>query len=133
MRSFTHLGLLKKVILLALVFSVSSLCLISCNETLEKPANITLAEFIIGRWVNKDNDVEYTFEKNNVFKVYAGDGTTCTYQFVSSDEILVDCRPRVIETWIIRVERDNQLLLVHYSDGNTSIFERMNPRTIIID
>jgi hypothetical protein len=105
------------------------------------PDNIPLEEFVIGRWLY-EGDVyyenlgyrkvhwDYWFEEGNVFKVYAGDGTTCKYEFIDSDEIAIDCRPRSIEPWVMRVERDGQFLLVHRSDDETLRFVRIDPHEI---
>ena len=105
------------------------------------PDNIPLEEFVIGRWLY-EGDVyfenlgyrkvhwDYWFEEGNVFKVYSGDGTTCKYEFIDSDKIAIDCRPRSVEPWVIKVERDGQFLLVHYSDGKILKFKRIDPNEI---
>jgi hypothetical protein len=120
--------------------------LLSCgsgspNADLVVPENIPLEEFVIGRWLYEGEVYyenvgyrkvhwDYWFEDGNVFKVYAGDGTTCKYEFIDSDEIAIDCRPRILDPWIIKVERDGQSLLVHRSDGETLGFERIDPDAI---
>jgi hypothetical protein len=114
---------------------------ISPEADLVLPDNIPLEEFVIGRWLY-EGDVyfenlgyrkvhwDYWFEAGNVFKVYAGDGTTCKYEFIDSDEILIDCSPRLLDPWILRVERDGQSLLVHRSENETLRFERIDPDEI---
>lgn len=105
------------------------------------PENIPLEGFVIGRWLY-EGDVyyenlgyrkvhwDYWFEDDNVFKVYTGDGTTCKYEFIDADEITIDCRPRSLDPWRIKVERDGQFLLVHYPDGKTLKFNRIDPNEL---
>ena len=131
-----------KIILVVLIVPL----LMGCGSApptadLVVPDDIPIEEFVIGRWLYEgDVDYEnlgyrkvhwdYWFEDGNVFKVYAGDGTTCKYEFVDTDEIAIDCRPRSLDPWTIKVERDGQFLLVHYSDGKTLKFKRIDPNEI---
>ena len=130
-------------IILALLFLPAVL---NCGSAtprvdLEAPDDIPLEEFVIGRWLYEGEvyyenlcyrkvHMDYWFEEGNVFKIYAGDGTTCKYEFIDSDEISIDCRPRSIEPWTMRVERDGQFLVVHLSDDQTLRFERIDPNEI---
>ena len=114
---------------------------VSPTANLIVPDDIPIEEFVIGRWLfegdvyyenlgYREVHTDYWFEEGNVFKVYSGDGTTCKYEFIDADEIAIDCRPRSLDPWTIKVERDGQFLLVHYSDGQTLKFKRIDPNEI---
>ena len=114
---------------------------VSPTANLIVPDDIPIEEFVIGRWLFEGDvyyenlgyrkvHTDYWFEEGNVFKVYSGDGTTCKYEFIDADEIAIDCRPRSLDPWTIKVERDGQFLLVHYSDGQTLKFKRIDPNEI---
>ena len=135
-------GRLMKITLVVMLVPVLMGCgSVPPTADLVVPDDIPIEEFVIGRWLY-EGDVyyenlgyrkvhwDYWFENDNVFKVYAGDGTTCKYEFIDSDDIAIDCRPRSLDPWTIKVERDGQFLLVHYSDGKTLKFKRIDPNEI---
>ena len=131
-----------KFLKLALVILLASL-LWSCKSAnpdvdLTVPENIPLEEFVIGRWLYEGEVYyenlgyrqvhwDYWFEDGNIFKVYAGDGTTCKYEFINTNDIAIDCSPRSLDPWIIKVERDGQFLLVYRSNDEILRFERVDP------
>ena len=141
MKTLSFDGFMKITLAVMLVFIVMGCGSAHSAADLVAPDNISLEEFVIGRWLYEGEVYyenlgyrkvhwDYWFEEGNVFKVYASDGTTCKYEFIDSDEITIDCRPRSVEPWVIKVEREGQSLLVHYSDSKTLKFKRIDPNEI---
>src|SRR5688500_5784783 len=129
------LKLILVILLVSLLWSCKSA---NPDVDLTVPEDIPLEEFVIGRWLYEGEVYyenlgyrqvhwDYWFEDGNIFKVYTGDGTTCKYEFISTDEIAIDCSPRSLELWTIKVERDGQSLLVYRSDSEVLRFERIDP------
>jgi hypothetical protein len=141
MKTMAFHGFLKITLAVLLVPLLWSCASASPNVDLTVPENMPLEEFVIGRWLYEGEVYyenvgyrkvhwDYWFEDGNIFKVYAGDGTTCKYEFIDIDEIAIDCRPRILEPWTIKVERDSQSLLVHRSNNEILRFERIDPNEI---
>jgi len=124
-----------------MVFSV--LFVSSCGIETEqnKPQNISedipLSKFIIGKWKYEGkyyykgygySDIfwEYTFVDDSIIKILTySDGGTCSYKFIESEVILIDCSPRMIELMSWSVKRDGQFLLIQRTGGEELKFERV--------
>jgi len=129
-----------------------ALFIVSCSTHSEQtePQNISpetpLSEFIIGRWKYEGkyyyegygySDIfwEYTFVDENIIKIWTGnDGGTCSYSFIESEVISIDCSPRTAELMKWSVKRDSQFLLIqrlktdNLEDGEQLQFERVEGR-----
>ena len=84
---------------------------------------------------NRDDNIEleYMFEEGNVVKIWTGDGVTCKYEFIDSNEISVDCSPRSLYPFTLKLKREGQFLLIDSQNNETRKFQRINPRTIIFE
>jgi hypothetical protein len=131
-----------------LLFALCTILLLSsCGAKNNEPEivaeDVPLSQFIIGRWQymsevnteNRDDDIEliYMFEEGNVVKIWTGDGVTCKYEFIGSNEISVDCSPRNLYPFTLNLERDGQFLLVDSPSNELRRFQRINQRTIIFE
>ena len=113
------------------------------SESLYKPENAPLSEFVIGKWKYEGThkyenseyiaDVfwEYTFVDEKKLLIWTGnDGGTCSYKFIETELLSIDCSSRMIDLMTWSIKRDGQDLLIQrldspYGDGELLRFERI--------
>ncbi len=113
------------------VIIASSLLISSCEA--KASADPALARFVVGTWVYEgdyqyrgttypDEYRLYTFESGPVVWISTGeDGSRCTYEFVSTDTMRIDCNGAGRELKALRVRREGDYLLIQELD------ERLSP------